>query len=1770
MKTTLKISTKSSSPAPQRSSSAGASSRLRRPMSNINTNSAIRPRTPPARSAPRTTNLTAAAMSSPRTSPTSLHRRQLAKSAAEMRVASASSLTSLHRAARVNSAKNDSHDQEDGSVGMATLPALRQRYQHLEFRHRGCRVVAKRIGSDVLERRRQFRDAVQRGNVYHATHLMDRYEYDHYVRAKTTFADAETPLMIAVRGHHVPMVMCLLERGADITFSTHKGSALMVAREPSHRDMLDVLLTRYFHNAVAGSCLDLTNLPLLPSESERVVSFLLERPEIVHLKMDGFRGRLAQDDVRAAVQLLASLPTIETIDFGQCGRNSATVYFFMTHQLEVDLGLHATVDPTVTSPAGMQHSFNMQLPPSTYKIDVDNVSSCSSSYSNPEPDLLPVPSFAFDADSGLLLESSFKMRSSFASTAAGSLRSPGSPFNSSSRQSPKLRNCSLRSTNNIDNIILSDESAKRRSFRDLHSVTLDGVLFEQEFFIDVAQLPLHFLLSHPSKSHKRLALNLLLKMIFNINSQSEAGYETQLASRVDGNGWTLLRHAVDGSNLSVVEGIMGKGFEGLLPHTVHSKDRDGSYVYEEFTDVWKANTPCKNKLTPLQAAIIGVSSRPLFGRSNTSSCARPRQPCSLPNCHCRHLPVPASNVCGTCNENAANLSIVRYLITHGVLPRTVTKNGTHIQPGDRWRIPYPSCEDGPKPVEHAHRNAITRMAARRRASLGGSPYVTATSISSLPRREYRFATCFFDRVGVGMTCFGRSIVLLLLQYAPSLVKIVLPSENFTTLPPHAQVIDAHFLHTTERIPHCGKIVDEVQLPIRCTASGNVFETTEFDVGMRLQHWAALRGATSVLQLMVKDAVDVFKRSSHLCWTTLHYACYGGHLDTVNYIISVLRASQCDLSPLLNDQQSRRCDTPLHCATANGHVPVVERLIQVGAKSLLQNKEGLTPFDVAVVLRKTHAAVKSPELLPTYARGREVVDYIVKLYTATAEVTRHLHTHASRQFYHQAGVYVVFSLLLTVLAHLLFVEAEPHRQFYGFPRLVHSLREVHNTDSAERWVQSELSWFIENNIAFWLGKATWQPNPLNPAHYDHEQFVNMTQTFQFPTIDSSRRVAGTLDLENGNVHLTLSLVMSCSATMCFNSLDSNLWMLYEDLSWSTLLVHVLHCVMILFTYVLFREEVMDMAEAYREVRALKEQEHKERMQRNEKIKKLQNAKNVLQLLAKASQVETSSSSETWKPKSSSYPQVVANAAEVRRRSLTGNEAAPPRLLSPSFKPKAAPPKIDTTARTLSSEGDGESSCRWDRIMSTMAPLSPRKIQRSVQNILEHGQPENQPNPRKAAAAMTAPRQRHPLLTFVYERLSLDADTVARLDRQSAMCQRRTEHAFEALMSYLSREWNSVDLICVVLWLCYFALYLHGIVLWAWRWLFHDTADPDYTRTMINTWRSTTVLMMILVLTWLKLLKYIEVLPHIGSVTTAIVSTVMHKNISLFLILVGVLVNAFMVGFGVLLRGQAAEFSTVGSSYLTVLRMMLGESHYDAIHSATSPLIGTLLFLFFLLFANMVMLNIFVAMVSQLYQQSLHECSTNWVWRAVARYQDTIPELKVETGVISPLVLSVLPERFSHQSDDLHAQIGVALENSRTEYKDIISSVKLQQRQAAVDRAAVSLESEKYEVVSLQAQLAAELHLISEGGSRAIGSDRLRQDHAMYSKLERQFLQAKTDFDCLLETATKERDDIRKVVANLKSEFLQQNQVEKELRLLHEVRGTEVKATDDTKKGLVANI
>jgi ankyrin repeat protein len=112
--------------------------------------------------------------------------------------------------------------------------------------------------------------------------------------------------------------------------------------------------------------------------------------------------------------------------------------------------------------------------------------------------------------------------------------------------------------------------------------------------------------------------------------------------------------------------------------------------------------------------------------------------------------------------------------------------------------------------------------------------------------------------------------------------------------------------------------------------------------INLIHWAAIKGNNNLIKLLLEQKVSVAEEDHH-GWNALHYAASEGHVHTVDFILSLIKAR--GISADIKTTNAMK-ETALHIAACFNHKNVCEVLLSRGACINSKNAHGSTALHIA--------------------------------------------------------------------------------------------------------------------------------------------------------------------------------------------------------------------------------------------------------------------------------------------------------------------------------------------------------------------------------------------------------------------------------------------------------------------------------------------------------------------------------------------------------------------------------------------------------------------------------------------------------------------------------------------------------------------------------------------------------------------------------------------------------------------------------------------------------
>eukprot|EP01061_Rhynchopus_euleeides_P010776 TRINITY_DN2034_c1_g1_i1.p1 TRINITY_DN2034_c1_g1~~TRINITY_DN2034_c1_g1_i1.p1 ORF type:complete len:1271 (+),score=526.02 TRINITY_DN2034_c1_g1_i1:487-3813(+) len=223
-------------------------------------------------------------------------------------------------------------------------------------------------------------------------------------------------------------------------------------------------------------------------------------------------------------------------------------------------------------------------------------------------------------------------------------------------------------------------------------------------------------------------------------------------------------------------------------------------------------------------------------------------------------------------------------------------------------------------------------------------------------------------------------------------------------------------------------------------------------------------------------------------------------------------------------------------------------------------------------------------------------------------------------------------------------------------------------------------------------------------------------------------------------------------------------------------------------------------------------------------------------------------------------------------------------------------------------------------------------------------------------------------------------------------------FEVVILYLTEDWNFLDLLCLIF--IYLGIFTHFMLLGKRASVQQELTDyPPFdpfggeTEHFFSSFipfkdwvvQQNSVIAIVLILHFVKLLKYAQLLPVVGPVICAIVKTCTSLNVGVFLLVWQFLTITFVFGLNIIFGANMEGYKSLYDSFYTVQRHVLSDFDDFQKYYSTHTRLGPLLWLIFTYICHLLLLNLFIAVISVDYTENLGKATEDWAWTLLEKYK-----------------------------------------------------------------------------------------------------------------------------------------------------------------------------------------
>jgi hypothetical protein len=153
-----------------------------------------------------------------------------------------------------------------------------------------------------------------------------------------------------------------------------------------------------------------------------------------------------------------------------------------------------------------------------------------------------------------------------------------------------------------------------------------------------------------------------------------------------------------------------------------------------------------------------------------------------------------------------------------------------------------------------------------------------------------------------------------------------------------------------------------------------------------------------------------------------------------------------------------------------------------------------------------------------------------------------------------------------------------------------------------------------------------------------------------------------------------------------------------------------------------------------------------------------------------------------------------------------------------------------------------------------------------------------------------------------------------------------------------------------------------------------ADLDPAAWLFTQQRN--LLAFVVLITWGKLIKYVRLLPTLGPYASAMLRVCTNVKIFTFIVILLFFTAAVSLAVTIVFSAHVEGMSTIWGSVVSTLLAINGETTFQEDSNDVQSEFSTFIFFVVLLLGNLLLLNTFIAIVGEVYNECLLDSSQRW--------------------------------------------------------------------------------------------------------------------------------------------------------------------------------------------------
>eukprot|EP00759_Apiculatamorpha_spiralis_P013454 PhF_6_TR2014/c1_g2_i1/m.3456 len=145
--------------------------------------------------------------------------------------------------------------------------------------------------------------------------------------------------------------------------------------------------------------------------------------------------------------------------------------------------------------------------------------------------------------------------------------------------------------------------------------------------------------------------------------------------------------------------------------------------------------------------------------------------------------------------------------------------------------------------------------------------------------------------------------------------------------------------------------------------------------------------------------------------------------------------------------------------------------------------------------------------------------------------------------------------------------------------------------------------------------------------------------------------------------------------------------------------------------------------------------------------------------------------------------------------------------------------------------------------------------------------------------------------------------------------------------------------------------------------------------------------VVLVAWIKSLKYVRFLPEMGPIASAMTETVGSRQIGTFVVVLTLVIMSFVFCCFFAFQRNVDALRTFRMTFFMIIRTIVGDFNYDALNQGSLHM-GPFIFFLFISLVVIMLMNILIAVVGNVYDDLIKETVVQWSMDVSEKYREDV--------------------------------------------------------------------------------------------------------------------------------------------------------------------------------------